>query len=94
MASKTVIRLIVQANKVYLFIHLFLFLYFIIFIYLKEMLEDVEDYVCWKSNFVQPHRTSCKNVQLDDSQTSATCWIQECWTLLHQHVASVWPGFI
>ena len=27
-------------------------------------------------------------------QTSATCCIQQsqCWTMSHQHVASVWPG--
>ena len=41
----------------------------------KEMLDDVEDDVWWKSNFVP-----------------ACCWIQQRWTMLHQHVASVWPG--
>ena len=29
---------------------------------------------------------------MQHGQTSATCWIQRCWTMLHQHAASVWPG--
>ena len=57
----------------------------------KEMLDDVEDDVWWKSNFVQHHPTSYNIVQ-HGGQTSATCWIQQCWMMLHQHVGSVWPG--
>ena len=55
----------------------------------KEMLDDVGDDVWWKSNFVQHHPTSCNIVQ-HGGQTSATCWIQQCW--MHQHVGFVWPG--
>ena len=55
----------------------------------KEMLDGVEDDVWWKSNFVQHHPTSCNIVQ-HGGYTSATCWIQQCWMMLHQHVGSVW----
>ena len=55
------------------------------------MLDDVEGDVLWKSNFVQHHPTSC-NIEQHGGETSATRWIQQCWTMLYQQVASVWPG--
>ena len=35
---------------------------------------------------------SCPNMFSRAGQTNATCCVQQCCTMLHQHVASVWPG--
>ena len=36
--------------------------------------------------------TSSYNIVQYGGQPSATRWIQQCWTMLHQHVVSVWQG--
>ena len=38
-------------------------------------------------------RQKCNIVQ-HGGQTNVACWIQQCWTILHQHVASDWLGLI
>lgn len=47
----------------------------------KEMLDDVEANVWWKSNFVQHHPTPC-DIHTNEHKT----WIQQCWMIFHQHV--------
>ena len=57
----------------------------------KETLNDVASNVWWKSNFVQHHRKWC-NMMQHVGQTSSTCSIQQCWTILNRDVVFVWPG--
>ena len=33
-------------------------------------------------------RSTLSNIVEHDRQMSATCWFQQCWTMLHQHVTS------
>ena len=40
---------------------------------------------------VKQHPTSCKH-RATCGQTSVTHLIQQCWTMLHQHAASIRPG--
>ena len=42
---------------------------------------------------IKLHSTS-SDIMQHGGQTNATCWIQQCWMMLHQHVGSVWLGLL
>ena len=51
--------------------------------------------------FIPDNKRKCWTIEtmFDENQTSfnitqhrATCWIQQCWKILHQHVTSIWQG--